>query len=152
MKCGLSVCARDWLCKWLVGTDLVKLYSHQCKSSLKYYPFLVWVAGSSVRRFFFNIYLFLRQRETEHEWERVGKRETQNLKQAPGSERSAQSPTRGLNSRSVRSWPEPKSATQLTEPPRSPKRLVIKSQYWLLGRDISICSFIRLRQPLHFPF
>ena len=55
------------------------------------------------------IYLFLRQRETEHERGRVRERETQNLKQAPGSELSAQSPTRGLNSRTARSWPEPKS-------------------------------------------
>ena len=31
------------------------------------------------------------------------KRETQNLKQAPGSELSAQSPTQGLNSQTVRS-------------------------------------------------
>ena len=44
---------------------------------------------------FFNVYLFLRQRETEHEWGRVRERETQNPKQAPGSEPSAQSPTRG---------------------------------------------------------
>ena len=56
------------------------------------------------------VYLFLRQRETEHEWGRVRERETKNLKQAPGSELSAQSPTRGSNSRTVRSWPEPKSA------------------------------------------
>ena len=52
---------------------------------------------------FFNVYLFLRQRETEHEQGRVRERETQNLKQAPGSELSAQSPTRGLNSRTARS-------------------------------------------------
>ena len=32
-------------------------------------------------------------------------RETQNRKQAPGSEPSAQSPTRGSNSRTARSWP-----------------------------------------------
>ena len=37
-------------------------------------------------------------------------RDTQDLKQAPGSELSAQSHTRGLNSRTVRSWPQPKSA------------------------------------------
>ena len=36
-------------------------------------------------------------------------RETQNLKQAPDSELSAQSPMWGLSSRSARSWPEPKS-------------------------------------------
>ena len=44
--------------------------------------------------YFFNVYLFLRQGETEHEQGRVRERETQNLKQAPGSELSAQSPTR----------------------------------------------------------
>ena len=52
---------------------------------------------------FFNVYLFLRQRETEHEQGRVRERETQTLKQAPGSELSAQSPTRGSNPRTVRS-------------------------------------------------
>ena len=36
-------------------------------------------------------------------------RETQNLKQAPGSELSAQSPVRGLNPGTARSCPEPKS-------------------------------------------
>ena len=47
-------------------------------------------------------------------------RETQNPKQAPGSELSAQSPMRGSNSQTVRSWPEPKSDAQPTEPPRRP--------------------------------
>ena len=41
---------------------------------------------------FFNVYLFLKQRETEHEGGRVRERETQKLKQAPGSELSAQGP------------------------------------------------------------
>ena len=40
------------------------------------------------------------QRETEHEQGRVRERETQNLKQAPGFELSAQSPTWGSNSQS----------------------------------------------------
>ena len=48
---------------------------------------------------FFNVYLFLGQRETEHERGRGRERETQNRKQAPGSESSAQSPTQGSNSR-----------------------------------------------------
>ena len=48
-------------------------------------------------------YLFLRQGETEHELGRVRERETQNLKQAPGSELSAQSRTQGSNSRTERS-------------------------------------------------
>ena len=47
-------------------------------------------------------------------------REAQNPKQAPGSELSAQSLTWGSNSRAVRSWAEPKSDAQLTEPPRHP--------------------------------
>ena len=51
----------------------------------------------------FNVYLFLRETETEHEWGRGGERETKNLKQAPGSELSAQSLTRGSNSQTVRS-------------------------------------------------
>ena len=62
-----------------------------------------------IKKIFFNVYLFLRQRETEHEQGRVRERETQNLKQALGSELSAQSPTQGSNSRALRSWPEPKS-------------------------------------------
>ena len=55
-----------------------------------------------------------REREREDEWGKGRKRHTQNLKQAPGSELSAQSLTRGLNSRIVR------SAASRTEPPRDP--------------------------------
>ena len=47
-------------------------------------------------------------------------RETQNLKQAPGSELSAQSPTRGSNPQTARSRPELKSNAQPTEPRRHP--------------------------------
>ena len=52
---------------------------------------------------------FLRERDRMQVGKGQRERETQNLKQAPGSERSAQSPTWGSNSRTVRSWPEPKS-------------------------------------------
>ena len=49
-------------------------------------------------------------------------RETQNLKQAPGSEPSAQSPTQGSNPGTARSWPEPKTwLNRGPEPPRRPK-------------------------------
>ena len=44
---------------------------------------------------------------------------------APGSEPSAQSPTRGSNPRTVRSSPEPKSDAQRTEPPRRPSTSLI---------------------------
>ena len=62
--------------------------------------------------------------QREREIQRVGKgqidRETQNPRQAPGSELSAQSPTRGSNPRAVRSRPELKLDAQLTEPSRHP--------------------------------
>ena len=47
-----------------------------------------------------NVYLFLRQRVWS--WERQREKETQNPKQAPGSELSAQSPVWGLNSWTAR--------------------------------------------------
>ena len=59
-----------------------------------------------------KVYLFLRERERQStRGEGQKEKDTQNPKQAPGSELSAQSPTRGLNSQTVRSWPEPKSDT-----------------------------------------
>ena len=61
------------------------------------------------KNFFFKVYLFLRDRAWAGEEHR--ERETQNPKQAPGSEPSAQSPTWGSNSRTVKSWPELKSDT-----------------------------------------
>ena len=48
----------------------------------------------------FNVYFL---RETEHEWGRGRERETQNQKQAPGSELSAQSMIQGLNPQTARS-------------------------------------------------
>ena len=58
--------------------------------------------GLIVFQFFLNVYLFLRESKKEHEQERKQReRKTQNLKQAPGSELSAQSPIRGSNSWTV---------------------------------------------------
>ena len=70
--------------------------------------------------FFSHFFIFETERETEHEQGGRRERETQNRKQAPGSELSAQSPTRGSNSQTVRSWPEPKSDAQPAKPPRRP--------------------------------
>ena len=88
-------------------TDQPPLLGHYIYDLLYSYNSEKYVLSSP---FFFNVYLFLRQRETEHERGRVRERETQNMKQAPGSELSAQSATRGSNSRTEKSWPEPKSA------------------------------------------
>ena len=51
----------------------------------------------------FNVYLLLRDRDRARAWEGQPEEETQNLKQAPGSEMSAQSWTRGWNTQTVRS-------------------------------------------------
>ena len=59
--------------------------------------------------FFFNIYSFLRDRDRVRVVEGQRRRGTQNPKQAPGSELSAQSPMWGSNPQNVRSLPEPKS-------------------------------------------
>ena len=60
----------------------------------------------------------MRDRERAWAWEGQRQEATQNLKQAPGSKLSAQSRTLGLNSETTRSWPETKSDTIPTEPPR----------------------------------
>ena len=49
------------------------------------------------------MFIFIFEKERVRVWERQGERETQNLKEVPGSELSAQSRTRGLNSRTARS-------------------------------------------------
>ena len=67
------------------------------------------------------IYLFIYLSTSRGGAER--EREAQNLKQAPGSELSAQSAMWGSNPLTVRSSPEPKLDAQLTEPP---KRLIIR--------------------------
>ena len=65
-------------------------------------------------------YLFLRESMSMSEGGAERERETQNPKQAPGSELSAQSLTPGSTSQAVRLRPEPKSEAQPTEPPRGP--------------------------------
>ena len=75
------------------------------------------------------MFIYFWQRERDRAWAGKGQREreTQNPKQATGSELSAQSPTRGSNSQTTRSWPEPKSDAQPTEPPRRPRNTMIYS-------------------------
>ena len=59
------------------------------------------------------LFILKRERETEHEWGRVREREgeTQNPKQASGSELSAQSRTQGSNPQ-ITTWAEADWATQ----------------------------------------
>ena len=64
---------------------------------------------------FFNVYLFLRERQS------VSRRGAEIVGDTiQGSELSAQSPRQGSNSRAMRSLTEPKSNAQPTEPPGCP--------------------------------
>ena len=95
-------------------------------------------------KFFFNVYLFLREWAWAGEGQREG--ETQNPKQAPGSELSAQGPMRGLNSQTVRSWPKPKSDAQPTESPRRPYVFLFLKLIYILTT-----AYIKNAQTDNFP-
>ena len=97
--------------------------SNLVTTSLGYNFFECWVVPLPLlfkNIFFFDVYLSLRERDRAWTREEQRDRETQNPKQAPGSEPSAHSLMWDLNSWTMRSWPEPKSDAQLTEPSRAP--------------------------------
>ena len=60
---------------------------------------------------FFNVYFWERERQSASGGGAERQVGTQNLKQALGTELSAQSPTWVLKPRTARSWPKPKSNT-----------------------------------------
>ena len=87
--------------------------------------------------FFLNFLMFIYfwRRETQNMSEGQRERETQNPKQALSSELTAQSLTRGSNSLTARSWPEPKSDAQLTEPSRCPCFIFLSLFIFLRERE-----------------
>ena len=91
---------------------------------------------------FFNVYLFLRESVSRGGAERDTHTES---KAGSSSELSAQSPTQGSNSQSVRSWPEPKSDTQPTEPPRHPNKTICSPVSVPLPTKYLFCPHFRLR-------
>ena len=68
------------------------------------------------------MFIFEKERQSSSGRRAERERETQNLKQAPGSELSAHSSMWGSNSQTVRSQSESKSDTQPNEPPRHPEK------------------------------
>ena len=106
---------------WFFGNNQAKRKLENESTCLLKSEVFHWIGVCSFIRSFFKClfiylnfffkHLFIFETERDRAWtgEEQRERETQNLKQAPGSELSAQSPTRGSNSRTVRSWPEPKS-------------------------------------------
>ena len=87
---------------------------------------------------FFLMFIYIWEREsTLRSTSRGGaerERWRQNMKQVSGSELSAQSPMWGSNSWAVRSWPELKLDTQLTEPPRHPMDSINSNRELLLQK------------------
>ena len=83
------------------------------------WPILLFIYFFIVLFLFFLTLIYYWETERGRAWAREGQREeeTQNPKQAPGSELSAQSLRQGSNSQTARSWPEPKWDAQPTEPP-----------------------------------
>ena len=81
-----------------------------------------WPLRQSCNTYFLlHLFIFERQSTSRGGVEREGDTDP---KQAPGSQLSAQSPMRGSNSQTARSWPEPKSDAQPAEPPRCPKAAI----------------------------
>ena len=77
------------------------------------------------KHFFFVMFIFERERETEREREsanRGGAEREGDRGSEMGSPLTAKSLMWGSNSRTVRSWPESKSDTWCTEPPRLPNK------------------------------
>ena len=64
--------------------------------------------------FFKHLFVFETERDRARAGEGQRERKTQNPKQAPGSELSAQSPTWGSNSQTARSWPQPELKPKLS--------------------------------------
>ena len=77
---------------------------------IKFYYFILW--PSFIKKNFFTfIYFWETGRDRAQVGEGHRKIGTQNPKQAPDSELSAQSPTWGSNPQTVRSWPEVRRLT-----------------------------------------
>ena len=74
--------------------------------------------------------MFIFERETVWAGKEQRERETQNPKQASGSELTAQSPAKGLNSWTMSSWPEPKLYTQQLSHPEAPKIGSLDLIFW----------------------
>ena len=86
------------------------------------------------------MFIHLWERDRVRGGEGRTERKTQNLKRGPGSELSAQSQTWASNSQNMRSWPEPKSDSQPTEPPRCPSSFIYIVNYFSVTSITCICD------------
>ena len=117
LKTYLHVCkvrARgDWLqhsAKWQVtGSNPVFTSKKKIRCSLVIWEEFTLSSRRIMFKNFFKCFIYFWDRDRARAGEGQRERETQNPKQAPGSELSAQRPIWGSNSQTRRSWPEPKS-------------------------------------------
>ena len=101
--------------KWSSPRGLVTMWYSRRSTGLGDRPNKVQnkglVLNFSLFLFFKCLFIFERDRQNVSEEGAERERETKNPKQAPGFKLSAQSPMQGLNSRTVRWWPELKLDT-----------------------------------------
>ena len=116
MPCSFSLC---YIVRILISLKILKILMLLIDPTIVS-PFIFNHAFNIIilKNFLTFIYFWERDRAWVGSGQR--ERETQNLKQAPGSKLSAQSLTQGSNSWTMRSWPELKSDAQPAEPPRCP--------------------------------
>ena len=98
------------------------------------------------------MYYWETERDRAWAWEGQREEETQNLKQAPGSQCSAQSPTLDSNPQTVKSWPELKSDAQPTEPPRRPMMMILLTPHHLWGPCVKHTLVHKPLEPQNDPF
>ena len=110
--------------RWSVGNDdplpfLAIKTSHISLSDLA----SIWGVGqcSLLIRHFTIFKKFLKFIYFERARDGGGAEREEDRESEAGSVLTAESPMRGSNLQTVRSWPEPKSDPQLTEPPRCPQ-------------------------------
>ena len=120
----------------ILAVGLYLIYGLYDLEVCSFYPYLL---------LFFILLMFIyflrkRERQTQSR-SGEGQRERQNLKQAPCSELSVQSPMWGSNPRTVRSWPELKLEVQPIEPLRHPSLL---SWGFLSRKDAVFCQMLFL--------
>ena len=101
-----------------------------------------------LKKFFFQrLFIFGTERDRAWTGEGQRERETQNRKQAPGSEPSVQSLTRGSNSRTARSWPGWSRTLNRLHHPGAPEITFKKSAYswWRLYLATFFPSVVHLK-------
>ena len=128
--------------------DWLEIYEDYIRKMCLYVVNCKMVSGQNTLFFFFNffstfLFIFGTERDRALTGEGQRERETQKRKQAPGSEPSAQSLTRGSNSRTARSWPGWSRTLNRLRHPGAPN--LFCSWPYLITRPFAWFSYIFLK-------